>query len=56
MIRKYPSEDEILAEYNKICLTPKSRVETKKIVKRYRCVNTKGLIASDLSVFPYGFK
>jgi hypothetical protein len=56
MIRKYPSEDEVVAEYDKISLDRSSGVETRRLVKKYRCVNTKGLIAENLSVFPYGFK
>jgi hypothetical protein len=56
MIRKYPEHEEIVAEYNKISLTTSSVVETRKLFKKYRCVNTKGLISENLSVFPYGFK
>lgn len=53
---KTPSRKIIRAEYDKITIDKTSIIYTKKIVKNYKCVNTKGIIDRKTSiVYPYGY-
>jgi hypothetical protein len=57
---QYGDEDSIAANitahYRKLGPVTNSEVYTKNMDKVYKCVNRKGLISADFTVFPFGYK
>jgi len=49
-------EDVVLCEYNRLGPTNKAKILTTKIIKKYKVVNNKSLVANDFTCYPYGYK
>jgi len=49
-------EDIIECDYNRLGPEQSSQIFTKNLIKRYKVVNNKGLISSDYTLYPFGYK
>lgn len=56
MVIDFGDNAQVECVYNRIGPEPTSHVLSKEQVKKYRVVNNKGLISSNFTLYPFGFK